>query len=481
MRKIAPFVALAGVLVTTACESFGQAMTAHTDVVARAEGHELTVDETSALMALNPRLPAQPEVVDAVANLWLDYTLLAVAASKDSTLRSVDVEPLVRPYIEQEMVWQLRDKVINVDTVLDDAELRQVFEQQQPGLSVRARHILLRLAPDATPAQRDSLLTQAEALRQRAVSGADFAALAREYSQDPGSAAQGGDLGFFSRGQMVGPFEAAAFSLQVGEVSPVVETPFGLHIIKVEERRLPNFAEIKEAFREEVKAMRVREAENAYIEQLIEPLEMKVQSGAADVVREMAQRPTMDVRGRAGNRALVEYKGGALTAAEFLDLVRRLAPVQRAGLASAPDEQLEQALLGLAKNEVLVQEARKQGFEATAAERDSLMMQSHADLRSAVEEAGLLNIVPQEGETQAQAIDRRVNALLEAIIKGERNVLPLGPLSYSLRRQYDGAVFDRAFPAVISKVEASRPAEPVTPPVQQPAPQTAPPAEPTPN
>jgi hypothetical protein len=78
---------------------------------------------------------------------------------------------------------------------------------------------------------------KAEDLLRRVRAGEDFAALAKEYSEDPGSRAQGGDLGWFGRGQMVKPFEDAAFALKEGEVSGVVESPFGFHIIKVEERR----------------------------------------------------------------------------------------------------------------------------------------------------------------------------------------------------------------------------------------------------
>ena len=78
---------------------------------------------------------------------------------------------------------------------------------------------------------------KAEDLLRRVHAGEDFAELAKEYSEDPGSRAQGGDLGWFGRGQMVKPFEDAAFALKEGEVSGVVESPFGFHIIKVEERR----------------------------------------------------------------------------------------------------------------------------------------------------------------------------------------------------------------------------------------------------
>ena len=67
--------------------------------------------------------------------------------------------------------------------------------------------------------------------------GKDFSALAKQYSEDPGSAPNGGDLNYFQKGQMVGPFDQAVFSLKVGEVSGVVETQFGFHIIKVTDKQ----------------------------------------------------------------------------------------------------------------------------------------------------------------------------------------------------------------------------------------------------
>jgi hypothetical protein len=133
MRKagVLGCVALSGALLAAGCDSFSQAMTAHTDVVARAGSHELKVEQVAGWMAENPRLPAEPEVIEAVANLWVDYILLATEAARDSTLAMVDLDVLIRPQVDQEVVWKLRDKVIQVDTILSDDELRAVYDREQ--------------------------------------------------------------------------------------------------------------------------------------------------------------------------------------------------------------------------------------------------------------------------------------------------------------------------------------------------------------
>jgi peptidyl-prolyl cis-trans isomerase C len=102
---------------------------------------------------------------------------------------------------------------------------------------VRASHILIRVPEGADAKAKDEARARAAAILTDVKAGGDFAALAKEHSQDPGSGRQGGDLGFFERGQMVGPFEQAAFSLAAGQASELVETQFGFHIIKVADKQ----------------------------------------------------------------------------------------------------------------------------------------------------------------------------------------------------------------------------------------------------
>ena len=460
--------ALAAAVLFAGCDGMGRAMTAHTDVLARAAGLELSVEEAAGMLAQNPRLPAEPEVVDALANLWVDYVLLAAAYQRDSTLASLDVSAVVDPILEQEVFRKLNEQVIQVDTTITDQELREIFERERPGQEVRARHILLRVPPDATPAQRDSTLAVARDLRARAVSGENFADLAREYSQDPGSAREGGDLGFFGPGQMVAPFEQAAFALDVGEISDVVESPFGYHIIKVEERRMPNFDDIKDAFRAQVLQQRIFEAQEAYVEGITGSLEIKVQDGAAEVARDLASKPEMELRGRAASRALVVYDGGSLTAAEYLKWIRtRTNPSNRAQLAAMGEENLVMLLERIARDEILLADAQRKGLSVTPAERDSVTNEVRTQIAEIIRTLGLGGIVPVEGETPAQALERRVNGFIERVVRGEQQMFNLGVLAFTLRENGEGEVFARAIPKVVERVQVNRMSMPAP---RQPAP-----------
>ncbi len=122
-----------------------------------------------------------------------------------------------------------------------DAEIQAYYDANKATFDepeqVRARHILVRAPQDGDEAKKAEARTKIEGLLARIKAGEDFAAVATASSEDESNAPRGGDLGFFPRGRMVPPFEDAAFALQPGEVSGVVETGFGLHLIKLEERR----------------------------------------------------------------------------------------------------------------------------------------------------------------------------------------------------------------------------------------------------
>ena len=104
--------------------------------------------------------------------------------------------------------------------------------------SVKARHILLKVHPSANDETRNGVRERMNGIVEQLANGADFSALAIKYSEDT-SASDGGDLGYFQHGQMVKPFDDAAFAMDVGETSGIVETVYGLHIIRLEDRQPP--------------------------------------------------------------------------------------------------------------------------------------------------------------------------------------------------------------------------------------------------
>lgn len=147
-----------------------------------------------------------------------------------------------------------------------DDEARKAFDSRKGEFAHderRVSHILLTVPKDAKPEARAKVKAEAEALlKEVRANPARFAELARSKSQDPGSAANGGDLGFFGRGAMVKPFEDVAFRMKQGQISEVVETEFGYHILKLDEVRETDFdaarTQVLEKLRKEKAAAQFR-------------------------------------------------------------------------------------------------------------------------------------------------------------------------------------------------------------------------------
>ena len=143
--------------------------------------------------------------------------------------------------IEMQMA-KMMEAEVETKVTLEEKDLKEFFdknpEQFKQPEQVRASHILFTVAAEADATTKEAAKTKAAGILKQIKGGGDFAELAKKHSQDPSNAPQGGDLGFFGQGQMVGEFERAAFALaKPGDVSDLVETPFGVHIIKLAEKK----------------------------------------------------------------------------------------------------------------------------------------------------------------------------------------------------------------------------------------------------
>jgi len=175
---------------------------------------------------------------------------------------------------------------------VNDYYTRHLETFQRPE-QVRARHILFKVASSASAEQEAQVRTRAEAVLAALRNGEDFATLAKQYSEDTATAEQGGDLGYFPRGQMVAPFEEAAFSLPVGQLSDVVRTPFGWHILRVEDKREAEtkpLAEVESEIQDKIREDKARDAAAAFVDDLLTAFEANPQQ-----VVELAQQHELEV------------------------------------------------------------------------------------------------------------------------------------------------------------------------------------------
>ena len=178
-------------------------------------------------------------------------------------------EELYKSQIKRDLAIQ---RLINqkFKPAVTDEEIRKYYDDNPDKFKqksqVRASHILISVDSSATKAQKDAARKEIEALLSRIKSGEDFAAIAKEKSQCP-SSANGGDLGFFSKGDMVEPFEEAVFSMKPGEISNIVETQFGYHIIKLTDKKdekTIGFEEAKEEISRSLKREKIAESYNKF-------------------------------------------------------------------------------------------------------------------------------------------------------------------------------------------------------------------------
>ncbi|MGE3845185.1 MAG: peptidylprolyl isomerase [Vicinamibacterales bacterium] len=179
-------------------------------------------DLAAPLAQVKQQFPTEDEFTKALAAQNMTEASLTEQIRQDMALSKL-VEAEVRPLVK-----------------VSEAEIKDFYDKNpdrfQEAEAIRASHILVKVDPGATAAQKQEAHQKAEGVLKQVKDGGDFAALAKQFSDD-GSGSQGGDLNFFGRGQMVPPFENAAFALKTGETSEIVESQFGFHIIKLTDRR----------------------------------------------------------------------------------------------------------------------------------------------------------------------------------------------------------------------------------------------------
>ena len=219
----------------------------------------ITVDEAAIneqVRKLKERFSSEAEFKSA-----LSKANLSEAAIKSQFKRGMAIQQFIDKQFVQKITVSGKESKAYYDSHPD------LFKQPE---QVRASHILIKVDPGADESRKVEARKKLEKIQEKLQKGEDFASLAKEFSEGP-SSAKGGDLGYFRRGQMVKPFEEAAFTLRPGEVSDIVETEFGYHLIKVIDKKPETtiaYEDIKDKLEHHLKQEKVQREVSLYVEKL---------------------------------------------------------------------------------------------------------------------------------------------------------------------------------------------------------------------
>lgn len=257
-------------------------------------------EQQMSMMGQSPSPEQMTEIKDKVLNGLIDRELLSQQAAKEGIKvdkKEVDerisalkkrfpkeedfkktldqlglTEAGLRTQFEKELaIKAMLDKKYAGKLDITEAEMKKFYDDNPDYFKsperVRASHILIKVDPSASEADKAKARQKIEDIQKKVKKGEDFAALAKQYSECP-SSAKGGDLDFFQRGQMVGPFQDAAFAMKVGDVSDIVETQFGYHLIKVTDKKeagTVSFDESKDKIKSYLEQQKMAQEVNKYV------------------------------------------------------------------------------------------------------------------------------------------------------------------------------------------------------------------------
>jgi peptidyl-prolyl cis-trans isomerase D len=435
MRRIA---ILAGVFVpslmlglgTAGCSNFRDLFSAHADVAAEAGGQDLPAKRLAEIMASAGKgVQLNRETAEFVANVWVDYSLLGQAVSQNRLpLDSASVAEAVWPEISELKGMRWHDTLMarrgafpdsSVDSLYHSAELRTI------------QHILFSARANAPAATRDSVKRNAEAALAKIRKGGSFNQLAATLSQDAGSAADSGFLPPSPKGRFVPAFDSVAWSLQPGQVSGLVQTPFGYHIIK-----RPTLAEAREHLSDYLTERVGQRLDSLYMDSLAAANDVEVLGGAEASMRAAASAPD---ELRKSKKELVRFRGGALTVQEYLRWMRALPPQYAAQLKTANDTMLIRFAKILTQNMLLLRTADSAGIVLTPLEWASLQRKYTSQLDTLRQEMDLTagdlsdsSIALAEREKVAQL---RVERYFDQLIGGKTRLRPLPSALATLLRE----------------------------------------------
>ncbi len=286
--KMITFISILTILAPISLQAQGQ------EVLAKIGNQKITAADLNRIIGFYD--PEQRKVIE--SNPQLKETILwqivqSTVISKIAKEKGFDKRPDVKGQqdmlINNYLATQYLQKVIIDKVTLSEAKALSYYKEHSESFktpeTIRARHILIKIDPSASDEEKKKIKAKAEEILEKLKKGEDFAKLASEVSEDPGTKAKGGDLDFFPRGTMIPAFEEAAFSLKPGEMSGLVETEYGYHIIKLEEKKdavLEPYEKIKDKVKDQALQEMRKAAVTDFVEKSLKDARVEIHPGSTN-------------------------------------------------------------------------------------------------------------------------------------------------------------------------------------------------------
>jgi parvulin-like peptidyl-prolyl isomerase len=412
------------------CGNFRDLFSAHADVAAEADGQQLPSQRLAQILSSGGKgVKVNRETADFVANVWVDYALLGQAVAKGKLpLDSVSVAEAVWPEISELMGTHWHDSLMARRGSISEAAVDSLYKVADSRV---LQHILFGSRPTDAAAQKAAVKQKAAATLAQIRKGASFDKLAAELSEDPGSKADSGYLPPSPKGRFVPAFDSAGWALAPGQVSGLVETPFGYHIIK-----RPTQAEAHEQLVEFLQERAGVQLDSLYMDSLATANKIEVLPGAPAAMRAAAESPDQS---RKSDKAIVKYAGGALTVKDYLRWVRALPPQYTQQLREANDTMLTKFARILTQNVLLLREAQTNKIAISPLEWASLKRRYESQLDTLRTEMGL-----EDGDVTDSSIalpertkvaGLKVEKYFDQLIEGKTRLRPLPSALATLLRE----------------------------------------------
>jgi hypothetical protein len=451
--------ALAVVVPVAACDGFKEAMTAHVDVAARAGSQELSVTRLGELLGAS-KIPLRRDVVQTVADMWVNYQLLARAAAHNDSLNQAEViDEAMWPATTNTRIKKFYDQVAKTWASADTGAAAYAS-----GRLLAARHILVNAQPGEGPAS-DSALKKAQSIRAQLTS-ANFADMANKYNQ-PNAAGPGGDLGVFPKEQMVPEFGNALAALKPGEISQPVRSQFGYHII-----RRSTYDEVKDQFATANVQVAARMGESTYVAKLNESAKVTVKPNAPAVIKAIAAAPDAH---KDDKTVIATSTIGDFTAARAAKWITAFPnpPQLRQQIQQAPDSALPEFVKAIVRNDLLLRQADSAKVTLDTTETNEIR---RAFVGMVANTWSGLNISPNRLADSAKTVAERerlaaarVDDYMERLLTKDEQFVPIQPtLESALHAKYDYKVNAAGIDRALEKAQRIRTVADSTKAAQQP-------------